>query len=200
MKKIVIAVPFNIIDLGEKKIGADARFWSSLEKEFRKLLLMRLESLLDNMESLGNVDCVLESKADVYNQLTDIRNLENLIDEATSDVPVKRRENPLKLLGLRLATLITPGDRVYKKLESEVSSDDANEIKSARFLLNNLDLSNPRPLGYTRYLRIEAGVEGDEIKIFDKIYSGVYRMDKLFEREFKIDIEKCLNMPARSRI
>ncbi|MCE4614054.1 MAG: hypothetical protein F7B60_00785 [Desulfurococcales archaeon] len=194
MKKIAVAIPYNILALGNKKIGADARFWCSLEKGFRKLLLMRLENLLDDVESIRNVDCILKGKIDVYNQLTDLRNLRNSLDEAITNLPVKRNKNPLKLLGLRLATLITPGDRVYKKLENEVNDSDVNEIRSAHFLIRNLDLSNPRPVGYVKYFKIEAEIEGNEIiRILDKIYAGIYKMDNQFKKEFTVDIVKCLN-------
>lgn len=193
MKKIAVAIPYNILALRNKKVGADARFWCSLEKDFRKLLLMRLENLLDDVDSIRNADCILKSETYAYNQLSDLINLKNSLNEATTNLPVKRNKNPLKLLGLRLATLITPGDRVYKKLENEVSDSDVNEIRSAHFLIRNLDLSNPKPVGYIKYFRIEAEVEGNEIRILDKIYAGIYKMDNRFKKEFTLEIERCLD-------
>ena len=193
MKKIVIAIPYNILALGKKKIGADARFWSNLEKDFRKLLLMRLENLLDDTGSIRNSDCILKGKTDAYNQLSDLINLKNSLNEAITNLPVKKKKNPLKLLGLRIATLITPGDRVYKKLENEVSDSDVNEIRSAHFLIRNLNLSNPKPVGYIKYFRIEAEVEGNKIRILDKIYAGIYKIDNRFKKEFTLEIERCLD-------
>ena len=198
MKKMIILVPYNMISLGDKLIGADARFWHNIEKPFRRLLLLKSSEVLTELSSIEEPSCILRKLINDSEQVNMLKKLKEDLVQGSLEIKKEKslEKNPLKLLGLRLASLIVPGPTIYKKLEEEVYNPDIRELRAATSFAKQLKLEKARPLGKTLYLKLNINInkEGKKNKIIieDKIYSQIFEMDSSFRREFKAEVLKCL--------
>jgi DNA mismatch repair ATPase MutS len=191
----VLAIPYNLISLGDKVVGADARFWHSLEKDFRKLLLLRLESFLKDLREIRGTPCILDKVVTGSQQAEELRSLRRSLESLYSNEVSRERSterNPFKLFSLRIASLIIPGKRIYKRLENEVYDEDLREIRVARSLAEQLDLYLARSLERTLYLHLEVDVKNKDFSVRDRIYSSIIKMDETFRNDLKVEIRRCL--------
>ncbi len=198
MKKIIVLVPYNVISLGDKLIGADARFWYSLEKPFRRLLLLKPSEALIELSSIQEPSCKLRKLISDSEQISMLRKLKEDLLQGSLEVRKEKdhEKNPLKLLGLRLASLVVPGSTVYRKLEEEVYDPDIRELRAATSFAKQLKIEKARPFGRTLYLKLNVSINRDgkknRIVVEDKIYSQILEMDSLFRREFESEVLRCL--------
>ena len=195
----MLLVPYNLMSLGEKIVGADARFWFSLEKNFRRILLLKPPETLDELSFVSIPSCTLKKLIEGPEQADNLRTIKNdLLQNTLKKNENKRnmKRNPLRLLGLRLASLLIPGNTIYKKLEDEVYDSDLRELRVAALLIKRLNLELARPISKTLYLKLEASVEGNnkEIIINDKVYSKIFKIDSVFREDLKAEILNCLNI------
>jgi hypothetical protein len=195
-RKVTLLIPYNIVSLGDKLVGADARFWYSLEKDFRRLLLLRLADSLELLGAFRDDVCILEKIVDVEAQINDLKLIKQklLNPEPLERASIGTRRNPFRLLGLRIASLVIPGERVHKMLEEEVVDKDLRELRMARMLVEKLDVEEAKALGRTLYLKLDAYVEREKIILNDRIYNDILRMDRKFYDSMKKEVMKCLSL------
>ena len=193
MASCEIAVPHNLVRIGDAVVGLDAYFWNRLEEAYRRVLLVRPIRVLSR-EPRG---VELSEAVAVEEQVEDLKSIAYL--HAPPGPPGAVRASGASLLALKLLSLVAPFSLVSRLIEGRLSSMmPSREAQAARYLASKiLERGEPIPLNTVSWLnvRVNAGPRGLIVETGsgrDKVYEGLALADKAFKAAVKrVITEKC---------